>query len=120
MPLWRSRQAGVRLALTDQLTRLAEAQALDGMIDGALLTIGDQWGWGAPMRCPKCGSENPAGIKFCGKCRTALTALPFPALNDSADGSAPTIPPPAVAPVLASPDQAAFAPGCCTETPAHL
>ena len=39
MPLWRSRQAGVRLALTDQLTRLAEAQALDGKIDDALTTI---------------------------------------------------------------------------------
>ncbi len=24
------------------------------------------------MRCPKCEFENPAGMKFCGKCRTAL------------------------------------------------
>ena len=24
------------------------------------------------MRCAKCGFENPAGMKFCGKCRTAL------------------------------------------------
>ena len=24
------------------------------------------------MRCTKCGFENPAGMKFCGKCRTAL------------------------------------------------
>ncbi|HKV53162.1 MAG TPA: zinc ribbon domain-containing protein [Candidatus Binataceae bacterium] len=24
------------------------------------------------MRCSKCGFENPAGMKFCGKCRTAL------------------------------------------------
>jgi len=24
------------------------------------------------MRCSKCEFENPAGMKFCGKCRTAL------------------------------------------------
>jgi len=24
------------------------------------------------MRCAKCGFENPAGMKFCGKCRAAL------------------------------------------------
>ena len=32
-------EAGFRLAITDHLTRLAEAQALDGMIDDALITI---------------------------------------------------------------------------------
>ena len=25
------------------------------------------------MRCPSCGFENPAGMKFCGQCATALT-----------------------------------------------
>src|SRR5260370_40735016 len=32
-------ETGNRLAITDHLTRLAEAQALDGMIDDALITI---------------------------------------------------------------------------------
>jgi predicted ATPase len=32
-------ETGSRLGLTDQLTRLAEAQALDGKIDDALVTI---------------------------------------------------------------------------------
>jgi predicted ATPase len=32
-------ELGSRIGLTDQLTRLAEAQALDGMLDGALCTI---------------------------------------------------------------------------------
>jgi class 3 adenylate cyclase len=27
---------------------------------------------GLPMRCPKCKFDSPAGMKFCGKCRTAL------------------------------------------------
>jgi zinc-ribbon domain len=26
------------------------------------------------MRCPKCGEENPAEAKFCGKCATRLAA----------------------------------------------
>ena len=34
-------EAGVRVAITDHLTHLAEAQALDGMIDDALITIDD-------------------------------------------------------------------------------
>ena len=25
------------------------------------------------MRCPSCGFENPAGMKFCGQCATPLT-----------------------------------------------
>src|SRR5579872_3080664 len=31
---------------------------------------------GAPLtnRCPNCGAENPPGKRFCGDCRTALTA----------------------------------------------
>jgi predicted ATPase len=32
-------ESGSKLGITDQLTRLAEAQALDGMIDDALITI---------------------------------------------------------------------------------
>jgi hypothetical protein len=27
---------------------------------------------GTSMRCSKCGFDNPAGMRFCGKCRTAL------------------------------------------------
>jgi len=27
---------------------------------------------GVPMRCSNCGSENPAGKKFCGDCGTSL------------------------------------------------
>jgi tetratricopeptide (TPR) repeat protein len=34
-------ESGARLSITDHLTRLAEAQALDGMIDDALVTIED-------------------------------------------------------------------------------
>jgi hypothetical protein len=26
------------------------------------------------MRCPRCGFENPEGLKFCGECGTAVTA----------------------------------------------
>jgi predicted ATPase len=32
-------EAGVRVTITEQLTRLAEAQALDGKIDDALITV---------------------------------------------------------------------------------
>ncbi len=32
------------------------------------------------MRCAKCEFENPAGMKFCGKCRTAL-GLPCPSCS---------------------------------------
>src|ERR1700735_3663859 len=31
------------------------------------------WRSGKPMRCTKCGTENPAGKKFCGECGTAFT-----------------------------------------------
>jgi hypothetical protein len=27
------------------------------------------------MHCPRCGFENPEGLKFCGECGTAVTAL---------------------------------------------
>jgi hypothetical protein len=27
-----------------------------------------------PMHCPRCGFENPEGLKFCGECGTAVTA----------------------------------------------
>jgi hypothetical protein len=30
------------------------------------------------MRCPKCGQENPAEAKFCGKCATRLAAAEPP------------------------------------------
>ena len=32
------------------------------------------------MRCKECGTENPAGQKFCGGCATPLTGAALPAL----------------------------------------
>ena len=51
-----------------------------------------------PRRCPQCGFENPAGFEFCGQCATSL-------LGDHARGS----------PALASPSLAPRA-----YTPRHL
>ena len=30
------------------------------------------------MRCPSCGFDNPAGMKFCGQCAAPLTAAEQP------------------------------------------
>lgn len=27
------------------------------------------------MKCPKCGTENPEGVKFCGRCGTRLQSV---------------------------------------------
>ncbi|HCJ67441.1 MAG TPA: hypothetical protein DHV62_09035 [Elusimicrobia bacterium] len=29
------------------------------------------------MKCPKCGQENKESAKYCSKCGTSLTVLPF-------------------------------------------
>jgi len=50
---------------------------------------------GAPLanRCPNCSSENPAGKRFCGECGSALNSntQPGAAQSSSAESSAPDI-----------------------------
>src|SRR5271167_3405489 len=43
-----------------------------GPCSGDTPRIGLRKPGGLPMRCSKCESENPAGLKFCGNCATPL------------------------------------------------
>jgi hypothetical protein len=50
------------------------------------------WPAGEPMRCSKCGSENPAGKKFCGDYAAILSASGALPRLPASSGSAPEIP----------------------------
>lgn len=47
------------------------------------------------MFCPKCGTENPDGAKFCSKCGAALGAVPAssgaPSSSETTTGLAPNV-----------------------------
>jgi len=44
------------------------------------------------MFCPKCGTENPEGAKFCSKCGAELAAVPAPSgASETTIGLAPNI-----------------------------
>jgi len=46
---------------------------------------------GEPMRCAKCGGDNPTGKRFCGDCGTALAPRNATAQSTASSLSTPNI-----------------------------
>ena len=40
------------------------------------VVYGWEYGWTKPVRCPRCGFENPASFEYCGRCSMMLHVKP--------------------------------------------